>query len=455
LSARAIGRRRVVISGMGGVASVGTGLPAIDRALRSASSGLRAMPEWAERGIASLVGGPPEPSPECPLATKRFVRTSTSVGRMALYAAWEALTVAGLDPGGVAGERIGAIIGSGTGSTLATYEAADLLASKKSIKRLNPFTVCRVMGSTTAAHVAVALGITGENWSISSACSTGAHAIGMAALMIRHGYYDRMLAGGADELDWTRAGAFDAMRALSRGYNDRPAAASRPFDASRDGFVISGGAGVVLLEDLDSARERGAPVLAEVAGYGANSDGHDLFAPTCEGSAAVMRLALADAEVEPAAIDYVNAHGTSTPQGDPSEAAAMREVFGDRQPRVSSTKSLTGHAVGAAGSLETIFTVLMMRGGPSRPGDGRSGEARHAAGDDQLVRVRRHQRGAGPASSRLVHAPTSTVTYSVVQAPRWQGARLRHTCRYAAGSATPPAWMDGPPIRCRTCGHVY
>jgi 3-oxoacyl-[acyl-carrier-protein] synthase-1 len=358
-----IGRRRVVLTGMGAVSSIGTGLPAIDRALREGASGLRAMPEWAEQGIVSRVGGPPEALPDCPLSTKRFERTSTSVGRMALYASWEALTGAGLDPRGLAGERIGAIIGSGTGSTLANYRAADLLARKQSVKRVNPFTVCQVMGSTTAAHVAVALGITGENWSVSSACSTGAHAIGMAAVMIRHGYYDRMLAGGADELDWTRAGAFDAMRALSRGYNERPTEASRPFDAARDGFVISGGAGVVFLEDLESARERGAPILAEIAGYGANSDGHDLFAPTCEGSAAVMRLALADAGVEPRSIDYVNAHGTSTPQGDPSEAAAMREVFGERQPRVSSTKSLTGHAIGASGSLEAIYTVLMMRGG--------------------------------------------------------------------------------------------
>ena len=362
MSPPSVGRRRVVISGIGGVSSIGTGIEAIDRALRDGTSGIRAMPEWQEKGVASLVGGPPEASPECPIASKRFKRTSTSLARMALYASWEALTRAGLDPSAVAGERIGAIIGSGTGSTHATYVAADVLATKRSVKRVNPFTVCRVMGSTTAAHVAVELGIVGENWSVSSACSTGAHAIGMAALLIRHGYYDQVLAGGADELDWTRAGAFDAMRALSRGFNDRPQEASRPFDVARDGFVISGGAGVVLLESLESAERRGAPVLAEVLGYGANSDGHDLFAPTSEGSTALIRLALDDAGVTPGEIDYVNAHGTSTPQGDPSEAAAMSNVFGERQPRLSSTKSLTGHAVGAAGSLEAIYTVLMMRG---------------------------------------------------------------------------------------------
>jgi len=363
LSGSADARRRVVISGMGGVASIGTGLEAIDDALRQGRSGLHAMPQWGEQGVVSQVGGPPEASPSCPLSSRRFERTSTSVARMALYASWEALTGAGLDATQLAGSRIAAIIGSGTGSTMATYRSADKLARQRTMKGVNPFTVCRVMGSTTSAHVAVALGICGENWSISSACSTGAHAIGMGSMLIRHGYYDQVLAGGADELDWTRAGAFDVMRALSRGFNDRPQQASRPFDADRDGFVISGGAGIVLLESLDSARRRGAPIQAEILGYGANSDGHDLFAPAPEGSSAVMRLALADAGLEPQAVDYVNAHGTSTPQGDPSEAAAMSQVFGDRQPLVSSTKSLTGHAVGAAGSLEAIYTVLMMRGG--------------------------------------------------------------------------------------------
>jgi 3-oxoacyl-[acyl-carrier-protein] synthase-1 len=177
------------------------------------------------------------------------------------------------------------------------------------------------------------------------------------------GLYKRILAGGSEEVDWTRAAAFDVMGALSRGFNDHPLAASRPFDKHRDGFVISGGAGILLLEELDSARERHAPILAEILGYGANSDGYDLVAPLTEGAVDVMRRTLADAQVDPGEIDYVNAHGTSTPLGDPSEAAAMREVFGERQPFISSTKSMTGHAIGASGSLETIYTVLMMREG--------------------------------------------------------------------------------------------
>jgi 3-oxoacyl-[acyl-carrier-protein] synthase-1 len=282
---------------------------------------------------------------------------------MALYASWEALQTAGLSPEEMRGANTAVLIGSGTGSTLKNHAACMAFLEHGTLRKVNPFTVPYVMGSTASANVSVALGTKGESWSISSACSTGAHAIGLAVTLIRAGSYDSALAGGAEEIDWTRAGAFDAMRALSRGYNDRPTEASRPFDRYRDGFVIGGGAGVVLLEELEAARSRSAPILAEVLGYGANSDGYQMLTPLTKGAVEVMERALVDSDVGPDQIDYVNAHGTSTPLGDPSEASAMEAVFGHRQPYISSTKSMTGHAIGAAGSLEVIFSVLMMRGG--------------------------------------------------------------------------------------------
>jgi len=361
--------RRVVITGMGAVSSIGTGLGAIERSLREGRSGLRFVPEWKELGIASQVGGLPEGEPECPLLSRHVEKNSTSVSRMALAATWEALVGARLDPAELAGQPVPVLIGAGTGSTLQNYNSCRALFQHGTTRRVTPFTVPRVMGSSAAANVRVALGVTGESWSISSACSTGAHAIGLAALLIRIGRYDRIIAGASEEIDWTRAGAFDAMRALSRSFNDRPEAASRPFDRLRDGFVISGGAGIVILEEEEAARRRGAPILAEILGYGANSDGSDMVAPSVEGAVGVLRAALEDAGLPPDAVGYVNAHGTSTPQGDPPEAQAMRIVFGERQPFISSTKSITGHAVGAAGALELIYTVLMLRGrflAPSR-----------------------------------------------------------------------------------------
>jgi len=367
--------RRVVVTGMGAVSSIGTGLAAIEESLRSGRSGVRSVPEWATIGYASRVAGVPEAEPDCPLISRRVEKTATSMSRMALWATHEALTTAGLDPEEVRGARVAVIIGSGIGSALRNYNALRLVEQEGekaraagveqfvATRRVSPFTVPQVMTSTAAANVSVALGTRGESWCVSSACSTGSHAIALAALLIRVGRYERVLAGAADEVDWTRAGAFDAMRALSRNFNDTPERASRPFDADRDGFVISGGSGILLLEDLEAAQRRGAPILAELPGFAANSDGNDMVAPLTEGAIEVMREALADAGLRPEDVDYVNAHGTSTPQGDPSEAAAMRAVFGDRQPWISSTKSTTGHAVGAAGSLEAIYSIQMLRGG--------------------------------------------------------------------------------------------
>jgi 3-oxoacyl-[acyl-carrier-protein] synthase-1 len=367
--------RRVVVTGMGAVSSIGTGLAAIEESLRSGRSGVRFVPEWVGIGFASQVAGVPEAEPDSPLLTRKIEKSATSMSRMALYATHEALTGAGIEPAEVRGTRVAVIIGSGIGSAIRNYNAlrqveqeaekarAAGLEKFQSTRRVSPFTVPQVMTSTAAANVSVALGTRGESWCVSSACSTGSHAIALAALLIRTGRYERILAGAADELDWTRAAAFDAMHALSRGFNDAPGRASRPFDADRDGFVISGGAGILLLEDLDAARRRGAPILAELTGFAANSDGNDMVAPLTDGAIDVMREALEDAGLRPEDVDYVNAHGTSTPQGDPSEAVAMRAVFGDRQPWISSTKSTTGHAVGAAGSLEAIYTIQMLRGG--------------------------------------------------------------------------------------------
>jgi len=367
--------RRVVVTGMGAVSSVGTGLPAIEESLRTGRSGVRFVPEWAGIGFASQVAGIPEAEPDSPLLTRKIEKSATSMSRMALYAANEALVGAGIDPAEVRGTRVAVIIGSGIGSAIRNYNALRLIEQEGekaraaglekfvATRRVSPFTVPQVMTSTAAANVSVALGARGESWTVSSACSTGSHAIALAALLIRAGRYERILAGAADEVDWTRAGAFDAMHALSRGYNDCPERASRPFDAGRDGFVISGGSGILLLEELEAARRRGAPILAELLGCAANSDGSDMVAPLTEGAIDVMREALADAGLRPEDVDYVNAHGTSTPQGDPSEARAMDAVFDERQPWISSTKSTTGHAVGAAGSLEAIYTIQMLRGG--------------------------------------------------------------------------------------------
>lgn len=362
-------RRGVVISGMGCVSSIGTGQAAVLESLRSGRSGLQFVQEWKDMGLLSHVAGLPDTAPESPLLTRKLAKTASSAGLMALQAAWETLESAGLGVEEVRGGPMAVLIGAGVGSTLRSHIACVALERHGTIRRVNPFTVPQVMTSSAAASVCVALGLRGESWSISSACSSGAHAIGLGALLIAAGRYERVLAGGAEEVDWTRAGAFDAMCALSRKHNDHPSEASRPFAQDRDGFVISGGSGLVLLEELDAARRRGAPILAELLGWSANSDGHDMVAPLPEGAADAMIAALKDARVAPEEIDYVNAHGTSTLQGDPSEAAAMQAVFGPRQPWISSTKSTTGHAIGAAGSLELIYTILMLRNGflaPSR-----------------------------------------------------------------------------------------
>jgi 3-oxoacyl-[acyl-carrier-protein] synthase-1 len=348
---------------MGAVSSIGTGVQAVEAALRQGRSGVRFIEEWKELGGFSHVGGlPDDQEPGSPLATRQLI-SAGGIALMALKATSEALGMAGFGAGDLRGTDLAVLIGTGTGSTMTTHMAASRALKYRTSKRVSAFTISRVMGSTASAHVSVALGSRGENLAVSSACATGAHSIGIATEMIRAGKYDRALAGASDEVDWTRALAFDAMQALSRRFNDEPERASRPFDRYRDGFVCGGGAGVVLLEELQTALSRGATPLAEIVGYAAGSDGNSMFAPLSDGATRVMAGALRDAGLDASEVDYVNAHGTSTPLGDVSEANAMKQVFGSRQPRISSTKSLTGHPIGPAGSLEVIYSVLMMRGG--------------------------------------------------------------------------------------------
>ncbi len=353
--------RRVVITGIGAISSIGSGIDEIVGALREGRSGIVAMPEWA--GMSSQIAGLPERLPACDWVPRRLLKAAPSAGRMGLAASFEAIHRADLSLDEVRGTRLAVLIGSGSGSSLSNWEACDSYRRRGTTRRVSPYAVPHVMGSTVSANVSVALGTRGESWSVSSACSTGAHAIGLGCLMIRHGYYERALVGASEEIDWCRSAAFDAMHSLSTSFNDRPEKASRPFDRERDGFVLSGGAGVLLIEELEAALARGAPILAEIVGFGASSDGHDMVVPRFEGAVEAMRKALDDAAIAPEQVDYVNAHGTSTPYGDVSEARAMAEVFGSRQPFISSTKSMTGHAIGAAGSLEAIYCVLMIRDG--------------------------------------------------------------------------------------------
>lgn len=322
-------------------------------ALREGRSGVRYIPEYAELGLRSRVAGVPDVSGEPPVDRKirRFM------GDAALYAYHAtrcALADAGLARADVATPRTGLIVGSGVGSPYEHSVAVDTLRAK-GIAKVPPYGVPRIMGSTTSACLSTAFGIQGASYSMTSACATAAHCIGHAAELIQFGKQDRVIAGAAEEVCWTTTMPFDAMGALSAAHND--GTASRPYDASRDGFVIAGGAGILVLEELDGARRRGARIYAELAGYGACSDGLDMVTPAAEGAARAMRLALAEAG---GSIDYINAHATSTRLGDVSELAAIRDVFGDEIPAISSTKGLTGHPIAAAAAHEAVYSLLML-----------------------------------------------------------------------------------------------
>jgi 3-oxoacyl-[acyl-carrier-protein] synthase-1 len=349
--------RRVVITGAGIVSCLGNDLATVEQALRAGASGIRAMPSFAEKGLRSQVAGQPDIDLSARIDRKqlRFMGDAAAYAQLALE---QAIAQAGLTRAEISHPRTGLVMGSGGGSPANQIEAVDTLRDK-GVRRIGPYQVTRCMGSTVSACLSTNFAIKGLNYSITSACSTSAHCVGVAAQQIAWGMQDVMFAGGGEELSWGFAMLFDGMGALSTKYNDRPEKASRPYDADRDGFVIAGGGGALVLEALEHAQARGATILAELVGFGATSDGADMVAPSGDGAVACMRQAIAGIE---GPIDYINTHGTSTPVGDGPELGALRAVFGDRVPPFSSTKSLAGHSQGATGVQEAIFSLLMLRG---------------------------------------------------------------------------------------------
>ncbi|MBX3510440.1 MAG: beta-ketoacyl-ACP synthase I [Hyphomonadaceae bacterium] len=350
--------RRVVVTGMGIVSSIGNNTQEVLASLREAKSGIVAAPEYAEKGMRSQVHGAPHIKPE-DVVDKRNMRFMGEGSGWNFIAMEQAIADAGLAPEEISHPRTGIVMGSGGPSARAIVQAADT-AREKGAKRVGPFAVPKAMSSTASATLATPFEIKGVNYSISSACATSAHCIGNSYEMIRDGQQDIMFAGGSEELDWTLSVLFDAMGAMSTKYNNTPHKASRAYDKNRDGFVIAGGAGVLVLEEYQRAKKRGAKIYGEVAGYGANSDGHDMVAPSGEGAARCMKMAMRWLDRP---VDYLNTHGTSTPVGDVKEMEAVRAVFGAKPPMISSTKSLTGHSLGAAGVQEAIYSLLMLNNG--------------------------------------------------------------------------------------------
>jgi len=350
--------KRVVVTGMGIVSSIGNSTQEVLASLREAKSGVSRADKYAELGFRCQVHGAPtlDPTGSVDRRAMRFHGGGTAWNHVAMD---QAIRDAGLEQGDIVNPRTGIIMGSGGPSTRTIVEAADT-ARSKGPKRVGPFAVPKAMSSTASATLATWFKIRGVNYSISSACATSNHCIGNAYEIIQLGKQDVIFAGGCEELDWTLSVLFDAMGAMSSKYNDAPETASRAYDADRDGFVIAGGAGVLVLEELEHARARGARIYAEIAGYGATSDGEDMVAPSGEGAVRCMRMAL---ESVKAPVDYINPHATSTPIGDLKEIEAIREVFGAKVPPISATKSLTGHSLGAAGAQEAIYSLLMMNNG--------------------------------------------------------------------------------------------
>jgi 3-oxoacyl-[acyl-carrier-protein] synthase-1 len=350
--------RRVVVTGMGIVSSIGNNTQEVLASLREARSGIVRADKYAELGFRCQVHGAPSLDPEGVVDRRamRFLGGGAAWNHVAME---QAIRDAGLEQGEISHEMTGIIMGSGGPSTRAIVEAADITRSKGP-KRVGPFAVPKAMSSTTSATLGTWFKIKGVNYSISSACATSNHCIGNAMEVIQMGKQDMIFAGGSEELDWTLSVLFDAMGAMSSKFNQTPDKASRAYDVDRDGFVIAGGAGVLVLEEMSHAKARGAKIYAELAGYGATSDGFDMVAPSGEGAARCMRMALKQVQVP---VDYINPHATSTPIGDLREIEAIREVFGKSTPPISATKSLTGHSLGAAGAQEAIYSLLMMSNG--------------------------------------------------------------------------------------------
>ena len=348
--------RRVVVTGLGIVSSIGNNTTEVLASLREARSGIVAAPEYAELGFRSQVHAPPQIDWEALVDRRaaRFLAQGTGYGHIAME---QAIADSGLEEAEVSNERTGLIVGAGGPSTRVIVEAA-ATARERGPKRVGPFAVPKAMSSGASATLSTWFKIKGLNFSISSACATSAHCIGVGYEQILMGKQDVVFAGGVEELDWTLSVMFDAMGAMSSNFNATPAVASRAYDAGRDGFVIAGGAGILVLEELEHAKARGAKIYGEIVGYGANSDGFDMVAPSGEGAARCMRIAMST--IGGRTIDYLNPHGTSTPVGDIKEMEAVRAVFGDKPPLISSTKSLTGHSLGAAGAQEAIYSLLML-----------------------------------------------------------------------------------------------
>ncbi|PWL19448.1 beta-ketoacyl-ACP synthase I [Falsochrobactrum shanghaiense] len=350
--------RRVVVTGMGIVSSIGNNTEEVTASLREAKSGISRAEEYAELGFRCQVHGAPKIDVEALVDRRamRFHGRGTAWNHIAMD---QAIADAGLSEEEVSNDRTGIIMGSGGPSTRTIVDSADI-TREKGPKRVGPFAVPKAMSSTASATLATFFKIKGINYSISSACATSNHCIGNAFEMIQYGKQDRMFAGGCEDLDWTLSVLFDAMGAMSSKYNDTPSTASRAYDKNRDGFVIAGGAGVLVLEDLETARMRGAKIYGEIVGYGATSDGYDMVAPSGEGAIRCMKMALSTVNSK---IDYINPHATSTPAGDAPEIDAIRQIFGsgDACPPIAATKSLTGHSLGATGVQEAIYSLLMMQ----------------------------------------------------------------------------------------------
>lgn len=349
--------KRVVVTGMGIISCLGNSTEAVAASLREGRSGIRLNQTYKDLGFRSHISGSIEVDTDViDRKLRRFMGTAAMYSYLAME---QAIAQSGLTPDMISNDRTGLIAGSGGASCASQVEAVDTMRAK-GVKRIGAFMVPRIMTSTVSACLATSYKIRGLNYSMSSACATSAHCIGHAMEQIQSGKQDIVFAGGGEEEDWSLTMLFDAMGALSFKYNDAPETASRPFDVSRDGFVIAGGAGMLVLEELEHARKRGATILAELVGYGATSDGYDMVAPSGEGAARCMRQAMSTVTGN---LDYINAHGTSTPVGDVAEMGAVRDVFGSNIPRISSTKSLSGHSLGAAGVHEAIYSLLMLEQG--------------------------------------------------------------------------------------------
>ena len=348
--------KNVVVTGMGVISCIGSGLNEVVSSLKNGKSGIKPNPTYKEMGFRSHVSGSIDINLS-ELIDRKVLRFMSEASGFAYLAAQEALMNAGLDLSSMDTSRIGIIAGSGGASSAAQIEASDI-ARAKGPKRIGPYAVTKTMGSTVSAILGTTLKLKGVNYSISSACSTSAHCIGHAAELIQLGKQDIIIAGGAEQEHWTSSSMFDAMGALSSQYNDSPEKASRAFDLNRDGFVIAGGSGMLILEEEEHAIKRNAPIIARLAGYCANSDGYDMVSPSGEGATRCMNEAL---KIYGGDVDYINAHGTSTPVGDLAELGAIKNVFGDSGPVIGSTKSMTGHSLGATGAQEAIYSILMMQ----------------------------------------------------------------------------------------------